>query len=141
MIAWSFAKKERISSPVAYCPVLVFLGLSTSLSFSNRISPNCFGEAMLNSSPASLKILASRVLMSLSNFSEREFRNFSSRLMPSNSISAKTRNSGISISSNNFWVLASPNSFSKCSLSCKVISASSTAYSVCLSKGIARIES
>ena len=57
---------------------------------------------MLNSSPASLYILVSSVFISLSNSSDNEFKNDSSKLIPSNSISASTRSRGISISSNNF---------------------------------------
>ena len=41
------------SSEVTYCPVLVFFAFSTILNLSNSTSPTCFGEAILNVSPAS----------------------------------------------------------------------------------------
>ena len=41
------------SSEVTYWPVLVFFAFSTIFSLSKSISPTCFGDAILNGSPAS----------------------------------------------------------------------------------------
>ena len=47
------AKSSRISAPVAYEPVFVFFPPGRD-SLSKRISPNCLGDAILNSPPANL---------------------------------------------------------------------------------------
>lgn len=39
-------------TPVAYCPVFVFLGFSAIFSTSNKISPTCFGDEILKGVPA-----------------------------------------------------------------------------------------
>ena len=51
---FSLASSERTSSEVEYWPVLVFLGFLLIFIWSNKISPSCFGEEILNSAPASL---------------------------------------------------------------------------------------
>ena len=42
----------NVSSEVEYCPDLVFLIFVAILILSKRISPNCFGDSILNSNPA-----------------------------------------------------------------------------------------
>ena len=50
------ASFESVSSDVEYCPVLVFFGFDSRTSLSNKTSPSCFGDAMLNSTPHTLNI-------------------------------------------------------------------------------------
>ncbi len=130
IIAWSFAKKDKMSSPVAYCPVFVFLGFFTNSIFSNKIIPNCLGEAILNSSPACSKMLFSSLLMSSVKATDNWFRKSEFRFIPSISIAVKTDTKGVSISLKSLVTLPLSNSLVKCSFNCSVISASSTAYSV-----------
>ena len=95
-MGWVLAKKERISSAVEYCPVFVFFGFSTNLSLSNKITPNCLGDARLKLSPASSKIFFSRILISEKRVLESSFKNCVSRLIPSDSIDARTLTKGSS---------------------------------------------
>ena len=58
------ASFESVSSDVEYCPVLVFFGFDSRISLSNKTSPSCFGDAMLNSTPHTLNISISSILIS-----------------------------------------------------------------------------
>ena len=87
-----------ISSPVAYCPVFVFLGFSTRRSFSKRMMPSFLGLVSVNSSPASSYILCSWVARRSLNVRDTSFRASRSRDMPVSSISASTSMRGISMS-------------------------------------------
>ena len=51
----------------------VFLGFLLRTNFAKRISPICFGEETLNSSPDNLKISCSKFLMSVVNSAEKLF--------------------------------------------------------------------
>ena len=137
---WSFAKDDSTSSAVEYWPVLVFLGLSTNLSLSNKISPNCLGDAKLNSSPASSKIWACKRALSSSRVTAKPFKKVTSKLIPSCSIAERTGSRGSSTVWNKSWLSAAVNSFSKCCFNCQVMSASSTAYWVWFFKGTSRME-
>ncbi len=94
----SSAKVNNTSSPVAYWPVLVFFALSASFNLSNKTSPNCFGEPMLNVVPANSKISCCTFSDSLLNSFDMLSSVDTSRVTPSFSISANTSNKGISIS-------------------------------------------
>ena len=72
--------------PVEYSPVFVFLG-GVNLSFSNKTSPNCLGEPMLNSMPQILKIDFSRTLIFFSNSDESDCKYLVFILIPFISIS------------------------------------------------------
>ena len=85
------------SSDVTYCPVLVFFGFSTIFISPNSTSPTCFGEAMLNSCPASPYMFCSIwCIRSVSTF-DVSARASVSRRTPVISISASTGTSGISM--------------------------------------------
>ena len=78
------------------------------------MTPSCFGDAMLKTSPALSKIFCSRVLMSLFKSKDRLFRKSTSSRIPSNSIEASTLIKGISIELNRFSVFALDISILKC---------------------------
>ena len=86
------------SSLVTYCPVLVFLGLSMIFILPNKISPTCFGEAMLKGSPASSYIRLSSSSILLVKIFDVSCSDAVSRQTPFISISANTRTRGISMS-------------------------------------------
>ena len=86
------------SSDVTYCPVFVFLGLSTIFILPKRISPTCFGDAMLNSSPAASYICVSSWRMREVSMDDVSASESVSMRMPLSSISASTGMRGISIS-------------------------------------------
>ena len=140
MMEWSFAKDDSTSSAVEYWPVLVFLGLSTNLSLSNKMCPNCLGEAKLNSSPAASKIWACKRTLSSSRVTAKFVKKGTSKLIPSCSIAESTGSNGSSTVRNNSWFSAAVNSFSKCCFNCQIMSASSTAYWVWSFKETSRIE-
>ena len=117
------------SSEVTYWPDFVFLGLSTSCILPNNTSPTCFGEEILNSSPASSNACFSYCSMRSVNCFWVSFSELVSSLTPLISMSANTFTSGISMSWKSF---SPPTSFSFGSsafFSLKVTSASSAAYS------------
>ena len=98
IIGWSFSCFWRISSEVAYCPVLVFFAFADIFKTSNKISPNCFGESTLKSIPASALIPFSNSINVISNCFEYSFNPATSMAIPSCSISFKTSTKGISMS-------------------------------------------
>ena len=118
------------SSPVAYCPVFVFFALASNFKISNKTSPNCLGEARLNRTPACSYTRSSLSFASTSNTLLYSFKNSISTLTPSYSISTKTRTSGFSTCSNTFSTPLFLMSGAKQFFNCRVISASSAAYSV-----------
>ena len=95
------------SSEVTYCPVLVFLGLSTIFILPNSISPTCLGEAMLNSSPASLYMRCSMSCMRAVSVADTSASVLVSMRTPVVSMSASTGTRGISISVNSSQAPAS----------------------------------
>ena len=100
IISCSLDRLDKTSSEVEYCPVLVFFGFETNFSLSNKISPSCFGELRLNSSPDFSKIPLFNLSSSDSNTLSKLFKYVLSMLIPSFSISARTRIIGTSISQN-----------------------------------------
>ena len=126
-----------VCSSVLYCPVFVFLALSMRPRWSKRISPSCFGEAMLKVLPACCWMLcASRSICCCSSM-PIDARAPVSMAMPSISMRVSTGRRGASIFSR---MRSCPDSAS-CgrifSASCHVTSASSAAYSANFSSGIA----
>ena len=117
------------SSLVTYCPVLVFFGFSIICILPKSMSPTCFGEAILNFSPANSYIW-------LSNFCMRSLKVLAvsakasvSRQTPFISISARTGTNGISIFQNKSSPSTSLSFGSRTFFSRRVMSASSAAYS------------
>ena len=98
---WFLANFDNISSLVEYCPLFVFFGFEIIFKSSNKTSPNCFGEARLNSLPQNSKILFSLSFKEIKNLFSISFNRFSLRLTPSSSILVKTNPNGISKSWNN----------------------------------------
>ena len=88
----------KTSSDVEYCPVLVFFGLLVIFILSNKTSPSCFGDEILNSSPANSYISFVISSNSLVVLSDNFFKNFTSKFIPSISILARVFKRGISIS-------------------------------------------
>ena len=134
--AASFA---NTSSPVAYCPVFVFFAFGSIFNISNNTSPSCFGDARLKRTPACSNTRSSLILISSSRTLLYSFKNCSSTLTPSNSMSTKTCIKGFSTSSNTRLTSRLDNKGSKHSFNCKVMSASSAAYSVIWSNGTSRM--
>ena len=108
---------------------MVFFGFSTIFILPNRISPTCFGDAMLNSSPAiwyiSLSMSAMREV-SIADVSPSEPVSMRTPLI---SMSASTCTNGISTSLNSAQAPASLSRGSRRFFRRRVTSASSAAYS------------
>ena len=84
-----FDKSSKIETLVCQAPVFDFFPLS-NFNLSKSISPNCLGEAILNSSLVIEKIFFSNSIIFLVNVSESEFNVFSFTIIPSFSMSDKT---------------------------------------------------
>ncbi len=100
---------------------------------SNKISPNCFGEFTLNSSPASSNTRFSCCLIRSSNKLERFSKSDRLTWTPSFSIRIKTGTRGRSTVSYNTltpWFSSESIRSLKILYSCRVMSASSAAYGV-----------
>ena len=127
------------SSPVAYWPVLVFFCPASIFITSNNTSPSCFGEPILNFTPACLYTFSSACSISTPNTFEYSLRKGTSNPTPSYSISISTGTSGFSTCSNTRLTSFSSSSGSNAFFSCRVMSASSAAYSFTASIGASRI--
>ena len=102
----------KTSSEVEYWPVLVFFGLLLIFILSNKISPNCLGDEILNSVPASVYIFWEILSNSSVVFTDNFFKKLVSKLIPSISIWASVYKRGISISLYNFnWLKVSKSDF------------------------------
>ena len=97
IIGWVSFIFVSSSSEVEYCPDFVFFGFLLSCIISNRISPVCFGEEILNFFSANWYIL----FVIPSSFSDNSILKLCNIFLfiaiPSISILAKTINKGISI--------------------------------------------
>ena len=89
------ARSSKTLALVAKLPFFVFF-VPAILRSLYIISPNCFGEAMLNSFFEILKTSFSIFFIFLSNLDEREFKNLLSTSTPSISMNASILISGFS---------------------------------------------
>ena len=95
IISWLCWSCSNTSTAVEY-PVFVFL-IGGNPKSSNSTTPNCLGEAILNSEPAKVYMLASKVFILSSNSALISSRAFLLTCIPSNSILANTLATLISI--------------------------------------------
>ena len=90
---------RSLSSTAAFVlqPVLVFFPAG-SMSRSNRTLPSCFGDWMLNGSPASAQMLCWSCSMLLVRLSPKSYSALRSTRKPACSMRASTGHSGSSMS-------------------------------------------